>query len=85
MEALSDDGDDRDNRGKAIPEITTFIPVIENKFGLDGAQVVKIIQKCSHRVWRYSKLEFKGLSSSRRELFFSSSSSFSTPPNREKN
>ena len=57
MEALSDDWDDRDNRRKAIPEITTFIPVMENKFGLDGAQVVKIIQKCSHRVWRYSKLE----------------------------
>ena len=46
MEALSDDGDDRDNRRKAIPEITTFIPVIENKFGLDGAKVEKLVKKC---------------------------------------
>ena len=79
MEALSDDGDDRDNRRKAIPEITTFIPVIENKFGLDGAQVVKIIQKCSHLVWRYSKLEEVC------QVLDVNSSSFSTPPNREKN
>ena len=28
-------------RSKAIPEVITFIPVIENKFGLDGAEVEK--------------------------------------------
>ena len=28
-------------RSKAIPEILTFIPVIKNKFDLDGAEVEK--------------------------------------------
>ena len=40
----------RSGRSKAIPEIITTIPVIENKFGLDAAEVEKIIQKCLHRV-----------------------------------
>ena len=38
----------------------TFIPVIENKFGPDGAEAEKIIHKCSQRVWGfggYLKLE----------------------------
>ena len=34
-----------------IPEIITFIPIIENKFGPDGAEAEKIIHKCSQRVW----------------------------------
>ena len=38
-------------RPKAIPEVITSIPVIENKFGPDGAEAKKIIQKCSQRVW----------------------------------
>ena len=40
----------RSGRSKAIPEIITFIPVIENKFGPDGAEAEKIIHKCSQRV-----------------------------------
>ena len=28
-----------------MPEVITFIPVIENKFGLDGAEVEKIIHR----------------------------------------
>ena len=42
---------------KAIPEVITFIPVIENKFGPDGAEAEKIIHKCSQRVWGALKLE----------------------------
>ena len=38
-------------RSKAIPEVITSIPIIENKFGPDGAEAKKIIQKCSQRVW----------------------------------
>ena len=41
----------RSGRSKAIPEVITFIPVIENKFGPDGAEAEKIIHKCSQRVW----------------------------------
>ena len=41
----------RSGRSKAIPEVITFISVIENKFGLDGAEAEKIIHKCSQRVW----------------------------------
>ena len=41
----------RSGRSKAIPEVITFIPVIDNKFGPDGAEAKKIIQKCSQRVW----------------------------------
>ena len=33
-----------------IPEIITTISIIQNKFGLDAAEVEKIIQKCSHLV-----------------------------------
>ena len=40
----------RSGRSKAIPEVITFIAVIQNKFGLDGAKAEKIIHKCSHRV-----------------------------------
>ena len=40
----------RSGRSKAIPEVITTIPVIENKFGLDAAEVEKIIRKCLHRV-----------------------------------
>ena len=31
----------RSGRSKAIPEVITFIPVIENKFGPDGAEAEK--------------------------------------------
>ena len=41
----------RSGRSKAIPEVITFIPVIENKFGPDGAEAEKIIHKCLQRVW----------------------------------
>ena len=34
---------------KAIPEVITFIPVIENKFGPDGAEAEKIIHKINVR------------------------------------
>lgn len=37
-------------QSKAIPEIITYIPVIDNKFGLDSTEVKKIIQKCPHSV-----------------------------------
>ena len=37
-------------RSKDIPEVITFIPVIENKFSLDGTEAEKIIHKCSQRV-----------------------------------
>ena len=47
----------RSGRSKAITEVITFIPVIENKFGPDGAEAEKIIHKCSQRVWGYLKLE----------------------------
>ena len=47
----------RSGRSKAIPEVITFIPVIENKFGPNGAEAEKIIHKCSQRVWGYLKLE----------------------------
>jgi len=40
----------RSGRSKAIPEDITFIPVIENIFGPDGAEAEKIIHKCSQRV-----------------------------------
>ena len=42
METLSDDWDNRDDQ-RLIPEVITFIPVIENKFGPDGAEAKKII------------------------------------------
>ena len=39
----------RSGRSKAIPEIITFIPVIENIFGLDVAEVNKVLQNvCSY-------------------------------------
>jgi len=41
----------RSGRSKAIPEVITFNPVIENKFGPNGAEAEKIIHKCSLRVW----------------------------------
>ena len=41
----------RSGRSKIVPEVITFIPVIENKFGPDGAEAQKIIHKCSQRVW----------------------------------
>ena len=41
----------RSGRSKAIPEVITFIPVIENKFGPDDAEAEKIVHKCSQRVW----------------------------------
>jgi len=40
----------RSGRSKAIPEVITFIPVIVNKFGPNGAEAEKIIHKCSQRV-----------------------------------
>ena len=42
---------------KAIPEVITFIPVIENKFGPHGTEAEKIINKYSQRVWGYLKSE----------------------------
>ena len=38
-------------RSKAIPEILTFIPVIKNKFGLDGAVFERHNTKnvCTHK------------------------------------
>ena len=36
---------------KAIPEVITFISVIENKFGSVGAEAEKIMHKCSQSVW----------------------------------
>ena len=47
----------RSGRSKAIPEVITFIPVIEDKVGPDGAEDEKIIHKCSQRVWGLFKLE----------------------------
>ena len=41
----------RSGWSKAIPEVITLFPVIENKFGPDGAEAEKIIHKCSQRVW----------------------------------
>ena len=41
----------RSGRSKAIPEVITFTSVIENKFGSDGAEVEKIMHKCSQSVW----------------------------------
>ena len=41
----------RSGRSKAIPEVITFIPVIENKFGPDGAEAEKVIRKCSQLVF----------------------------------
>ena len=41
----------RSGRSKASPEVITFFPVIENKFGPDGAEAEKIIYKYSQRVW----------------------------------
>ena len=38
-------------QSKAIKEIITVIPVIENKFDLDTAEVEKMIQKYSHWIW----------------------------------
>ena len=38
-------------QSKATQEIITVIPVIENKFDLDTAEVEKIIQKYSHCIW----------------------------------
>ena len=46
-------------RSKAIPEILTFIPVIKNKFGLDGAEVEKNNTKMFARIRRYLKLDIK--------------------------
>ena len=40
-------------RSKAIPEIITFIPVIENIFGLDGAEVSKVLQNVRTAYGRY--------------------------------
>ena len=47
----------RSGPSKAIPEIISFIPVIENKFGLDGAKSKKIIQNVRTAYRRYLKLE----------------------------
>ena len=41
----------RSGRSKAIPKVITFISVIENKFGSDGAEAEKIMHKCSQSVW----------------------------------
>ena len=46
METLSDDRDDR----RLSQKSSLFFPVIENKFGPDGAEAEKIIHKCSQRV-----------------------------------
>ena len=40
----------RSGRSKAIPQVITFNPIIENKFGPDGAEAEKIMHKCSQRV-----------------------------------
>ena len=47
----------RSGRSKAIPEVITFFPVIENKFAPDGAEAEKLIDKSSQRAWGYLKLE----------------------------
>ena len=44
-------------RSKAIPEMLTFIPLIKNKFGLDGTEVAKNNTKMFARIRRYLKLE----------------------------
>ena len=44
-------------QSKVIPEILTFIPVIKNKFGLDGAEVEKNNTKMFARMRCYLKLE----------------------------
>ena len=43
----------RSGRSKAIPEIIIFIPVIENIFGLDGAEVNKVLQHVRTAYGRY--------------------------------
>ena len=43
----------RSGRSKAIPEIIIFIPVIENIFGLDGAEVNKVLQNVRTAYGRY--------------------------------
>ena len=43
----------RSGRSKAIPEIITFIPVIESIFGLDGAEVNKVLQNVRTAYERY--------------------------------
>ena len=44
-------------RSKAIPEILTFIPVIKNKFSLDGTEVEKNNTKMFALIRHYLKLE----------------------------
>ena len=36
---------------EGYPEVITFVPVIENNFGPDGAEAEKIIHKFLQRVW----------------------------------
>ena len=85
METLSDD---RSGRWKAIPEAITFIPVIENKFGPDGAVAEKITHKCSQPVWGLFEMrESPWHQVSFEDIMFMSSgnsSSFSMPQNHEK-
>ena len=44
-------------QSKAVPEILTFIPVIKNIFGLDGAEVEKNNTKIFAHIRYYLKLE----------------------------
>ena len=79
----------RSGRSKAIPEISSFIPVNENRFGLDGAKVEKNSKKNVRPAYgRYLKSEKQRktvTSSSRRDTMSSwKSTSFSTPQNRAK-
>ena len=43
----------RSGRSKAIPEIITFILVIESIFGLDGAEVNKVLENVRTVYGRY--------------------------------
>ena len=70
---------------KAIPEVITFIPVIENKFSSDGAEAKEIIHKCLQRAWGLFEIRESVTSSFQRDtMSLGNSSSFSIPQNQEK-
>ena len=73
----------RSGWSKAIPEVITFIPGIENKFGPDDTEAEKIIHKCSQRVWGLFKIKESPWHQVFEEIS-GNSSSFSMPQNQEK-